>query len=742
MAADVRDHPRAGTDGADAMTELTGLPDLDRPLDILPGAAFQARDRLGLGVVLPCALTLEPLPDGGVALLVALLREGPTTGGRIEAGFAVGTPLTEAGEAAATSGTPLLLSAAEPLRGVLELSARFGTIGAALLPPVVLGPDTLTTTRVVAELPADSAVLAARLVRAGTVPVDAALRLTFRAVAPTLPLRATVDPRALLDTLTRRFGPGAVLPFDRLATALDEAVFGAPSQPERAAALALRLRPVVSRPEPVAGPLHRLLDQAPTAAFTLDLAEHAAVDADRVLTLDLDAAARALAAGDPARYVREVDAPALPTGWTTVTFAANLPAPVAGLALLFADLRVPPSAARPQEVTASVPLTAPGGVTATRILLAPGERLKGEVRLRAVLDGIGELEGPWRPADTTLLTLPPDAFPVPLAVVRATRALTALAVAEVRTAAGVTVGRVDAAGPVLAVAVTQDDPPAAITVRPLGAGRPVEVPVDRRRIELDPATLPGFGAHPARLRHSPVTGPLAVEWRPEGDEEAEPQTVRLDAARPQADIRWVATSPFRPGVVWRAGAADWSDPVAPRDFLVIDVDPPVLVDGIELRPDPDRPGSWTYVPPGPFLDNPNAIGLIDADSVSYLQVTSRIDLPDGRRDAVRSGLGPGADIRPAPVRVTRVAVETKSPDGVWTAVAEGTSSGIPPWTTALSAALDGDRRDAARAALAGTKDRMAIVAELTVAGRAVRRTRDIAELIETPPRLKRHPPHD
>ncbi|MGA4844265.1 hypothetical protein [Streptomyces sp. G45] len=714
------------------MTALTDLPDLGRPLDVLPGAAFQARDRLGLGVVLPRALTLEPLPEGGVALLVTLLREGPAVGGRIEAGFAVEAPLTEAGEAAATSATPLLLSAAEPLRGVLEVTARFGSPGAALAPPVTLGPDSLTTTRVVAELPADSAVLAARLVRAGTVPVDAVLRLTFRAVAPTLPLRATVDPRALLATLARRFGPAAAVPFDALATALDEAAFGTPSQPDRATALALRLRPAVSRPEPVAAPLHRLLDQVPAATLTVDLAEPAAVDVDRVLALDLDAAARALAAGDAGRHVREVDAPPLPTGRTTVTLAANLPAPVAGLALLLADLRVPPTAARPQEVTASVPLTAPGGVASTRITLAPGERLRGEVRLRAVLDGTGELEGPWRPADTTLLTLTPDAFPVPLAVVRATRALTALAVAEVRTAAGVTLGRVDAATPALAVPVTEADPPATIAVRPLGPGLPVEVPVDRRRIELDPAALPGFGTHLARLRHAPVSGPLTVQWRPEGDEEAEPRTVRLDADRPQADIRWVATSPFQPGVVWRTGSGDWSAPVAPRDFLVIDVDPPVVVDGVELRPDPERPGSWTYVPPGPFLDSPDAVSLLDAGPVAFLQLTSRIDLPDGRRDAVRRGLGPGADIHPAQVRVTRVAVETKSPDGVWVAVAEGTSSGVPPWTTALSASLDGDRRDAARAALGGTAGWMALVAELTVAGRPVRRTRDIAELIDTP----------
>ncbi|WP_178854857.1 hypothetical protein, partial [Streptomyces acidiscabies] len=176
-------------------------------------------------------------------------------------------------------------------------------------------------------------------------------------------------------------------------------------------------------------------------------------------------------------------------------------------------------------------------------------------------------------------------------------------------------------------------------------------------------------------------GPLTVQWRPEGDEEAEPQTVRLDADRPQADIRWVATSPFRPGVVWRAGSGDWSAPVPPRDFLTIDVDPPVLVDGVELHPDPGHPDTWTYVPPGPFLDTPDAVRLIEieADTVSFLQVTSRIDLPDARRDALRGALGPGADVHPVQVRVTRVAVETKSPDGVWTAVAEGTSSGIPPW---------------------------------------------------------------
>ncbi|KND28716.1 hypothetical protein [Streptomyces acidiscabies] len=727
MARDLGDHPRTAAHGARVMTALTGLPDLGHPLAALPGAAFRARDLLGLGVLLPSDLTLEPLPEGGVALLVTLLREGLTAVGRIEAGFAVAAPLTAAGEAAAASGTPLLLSAAEPLSGVLEVTTGLGK----LFPPVLLGPDTLTTTRVVAELPAEPAVLAARLVRTGTMPLDAALRLTFRAVAPTLPLRATVDPQALLATLTHRFGPNAVLPFDTLATALDEAVFGAPSRPDRATALALRLRPAVTRPEPAAGPLHRLLDQVPAATLALDLADPTAVDVDRVLALDLQAAARALA-DDPQRYVREVDAPELPTGRTTVTFAANLPAPVAGLALLLADLRVPPSATRPQEVTTSVTLTAPGGVTSTQITLAPGERLQGEVRLRAVLDGVGELEGPWRPADTTLLTLPPDAFPLPLAVVRATRALTALAVAEVRTAGGVTVGRVDAAGPVLAVPVTETDPPATITVRPLGPGLPVEVPVDRRRVELDPATLPGFGTHLARLRHAPASGPLTVQWRPEGDEEAEPQTVRLDADRPQADIRWVATSPFQPGVVWRAGSGNWSAPVPPRDFLTIDVDPPVLVDGVELHPDPAHPDTWTYVPPGPFLDTPDAVRLIEADAVSFLQVTSRIDLPDARRDALRGALAPGADVRPAPVRVTRVAVETKSPDGVWTAVAEGTSSGIPPWTTALSASLDGDRQAAARAALGGTAGWMVLVAELTVAGKPERRTRDFAGLITTP----------
>jgi len=195
----------------------------------------------------------------------------------------------------------------------------------------------------------------------------------------------------------------------------------------------------------------------------------------------------------------------------------------------------------------------------------------------------------------------------------------------------------------------------------------------------------------------------------------------------------VATSPFRPGLVWRVPPGDWSEPVLPADRLVIDVDPAVDIDGIALRPDPGRPGTWTYLPPGPFLDGPDAVGLIEAGPLAFLQMTSRIDLPDVKRAALLAGLGRGAvEVRPTDVTVRRVALETGTPDGGWTVVAEGTSSGVPPWITALSAALTDEHRTAARDALDGTAGRMRLVAELIAGGRPVTRTRDIADLITSP----------
>lgn len=231
----------------------------------------------------------------------------------------------------------------------------------------------------------------------------------------------------------------------------------------------------------------------------------------------------------------------------------------------------------------------------------------------------------------------------------------------------------------------------------------------------------------------------------EGGLETAAQSAKVAPGEPEADLVWIATSPFQPGLVWRVVRdgvpGSWSAPVAPADGLVITVgtttggsdvdadgaDPMepdvVVVEGIELRPDPADPAVWTYVPPGPLLergpDGTPAISLLDAGTVTFLQVTCRLDLLDEDRSRVLASLrqkrpsGP-TSIRPHAVNVRRVALQVKPTDGGWATVAEGASSGNPPWTTALSASLTTEQTLAVEAAISGTPDRARLTCDLTV----------------------------
>ncbi|MCT9010795.1 hypothetical protein [Streptomyces rhizosphaerihabitans] len=747
---------------------LTGLPDLGRPVPSVPGAAFRAFGDEGSLVLVPDALGLERQADGTAALLVTLLRGTGVPGGmsgRLEVGFAIDLPLEAAGRALVAQALPAALVPAELDGGVLEVTAQLGT-GATtpLAPPVVLSPDMLARAHVVVDLTAESAVLATRLIEDSALPVQAVIRLMFPAVAPRLPLALEFDRRRLAQLLAERFGAQAVVPEKALGEALDAlladpcvTVVGDPAalaDTQRAGTLALRLKGELTVPEESAAIAYRL---RPVSGLSpepgqVDLSEPARVQADRLLTVDPFAAARVLSGGGLDRFVRSVDVPALPTGQLKVTFVANLPEPVLGLLALFADLRVaafPPL--RPQEVTAGVELVAPGRSAAAGIVLSPGEPLTGETRLRTLLesgDSPVELAGPWLPVTGEWLLLGPEAFPRPLTVLRASGALTGVAEVEVRSAAGRLLARLDTQTPVLAVPRETDDPPASIVVRPRGPGRTIELPFGALpRIDLDPVTLPGFGAHRARVVGRPEPGgpQLLVEWRPEGGEQ-EPQAVRLGPDRPEAEISWVAASPFQPGVVWRVTRGDapgpWSDPVPPAEGLVLSVPAaaspePVVLDGLELRPDPADPSVWTYVPPGPFLelgpDGRPALGVVDAGPVSFLQITTRLDLPDAARNALAGRLPhpqrPPATVRAATVAVTRVAVETRPPDGAWASVAEGASSGVPPWTTALAATLGAEQSAAVKAALGGTRGRMRLVGELATGRENFVKERDVADLL-------------
>lgn len=579
---------------------LVGLPDLDAALPQAPGIAYRAYGRKGLVIAVPDRLRLELDRDGRPQLLLSLMRGGGEdvwTAGRLELGLSVDCDLEGLGRAVAAEATPGLVSVAEPEGGVLRLTAALGALAASpsFGPPQALPPEMLTRMRAIAALDAAAAALAARLIGEGTLPVSARLQVAFRAVAPRLTLAISCDPRALAERLAQRLGLAAFVADEDFAAAL-AGVLGDPEvlvegdaarvdAQHRVRTTALRMRErYASRTGP--GMLQLIPpSDLPSGRERIDLAEPVAVIVDQSMDLDPLAVTRTMQGAAPGDLVRRIEVPPLEIGRRRIGVTANLVEPIAGMLALVADLRVPPLMPfRPLAVAASVSLEAPERRGEVELQLAPGERLDGGIRLRAVLARQGkglEIAGPWRPLQRLDALLGPGDLGAPLTVIRASQALLGLAVVEVLGPDEV-VGRLDAATPLLAVPNLGEM--LRIVVRPLGPGREIELLFEgRRRIDLDLATLPGFGVHRARLATSQPQS-LLVEWRADGDDDRAPWSVRVGADRPSADIHWLAASPFRPGVVWRAVRegvpGPWSAPVLPRDELLIDIDDVTVMDEV------------------------------------------------------------------------------------------------------------------------------------------------------------------
>src|SRR5262245_16093903 len=174
---------------------LDGLPDLNSPLASVPGTAYRGFGRDGLVVAVPDRLALEAEPDGRPRLLLTLIRGGGTatsTGGRLELGLSIESDLEGIGRALAAQGMPASLTIADLDNGVLTIHALLGPLSPPLLAPAqILPPDLLTRMRVVVELGAEASVIASRVIEDATLPVDATMRLVFRAVAPRVPLAVT-----------------------------------------------------------------------------------------------------------------------------------------------------------------------------------------------------------------------------------------------------------------------------------------------------------------------------------------------------------------------------------------------------------------------------------------------------------------------------------------------------------------------------------------------------------------------
>ena len=570
----------------------TELPDLGSPVGGVPGAAYRAADREGLVVAVPDRLTLETDRQGAPQLLLALVRQpgGGFVGGRLELGLAVQADPSGIAQALVGAKVRSAVALANVRHAVITVSAALGPLGSTpLAPPQVLAGESLGVVRAVLTLDAAGATLAARLIEDATLPVNAAVQVLFVAAAPRIPIVLTYDPRRIVQWLAARFGEEARLTAADLGRALDEALgtsdlrvdgdFRSLDPVLRATTLGLRFSGRVAR-RPLSNPAALQLVPSGSVAHgreRLDLAARGAVTTELALAMDPLGVARGMRGGDLRSLVRRVDVEPLSTGRARVTLTANLPEPIAGLQALVADFRVPEAPPfRPVGETVSVSLGEPHRSGQAELRLFPGERLSGQARLRALVDSGGtgaEFEGAWREAEGDHVLLGIQDFPVPLLVVRALRSLLDHAVVDISGAATV---RLDRHTPAAAVPLVNDAVPPQIVVRPLEGGRDIRIePGDARRLDLDTVMLPGFGLHQARLTTSDAK-PFMFEWRPEADEAASPSALRMGADRLEAEVSWVAVSPFRPGFVWRTVregvAGPWSAPVLPADDLVVRIE--------------------------------------------------------------------------------------------------------------------------------------------------------------------------
>ncbi|MGV9868063.1 hypothetical protein [Rhodococcus koreensis] len=568
---------------------LSVLPDLARRIPLETGVAYHAFDRFDV-VAMPTRLILDAQLDGLPALRLSKVRGGTSATsarGQLDVDFVADANVCAVGKELVDRGA----------RGHL---LPYQTRGGVLL---INGPDDQEVRFVIGsepnprlgasfEISSEQAVLATEWIRTRKFPfLGATLRLRILAVATRHPVIYRLDPHAVAVALGARLGVEADVSVSSLGSVLDEVMesVGAEISGERqgadsaarGVALALRMLGWLTTPTETTIPLYRLRppDDVSHGLEIVDLSEPAQVHLDTVVELDRPAVEAILEHADVERVLHEVDLPTLPTGRTTVGLSANLVQPVAGLLVLIADIRMPARPPiRPQSVSASAELAAPSYAENVVLDLAPGEEIDGEVRLRAVIDsstGVLELPGEFKPAKKDWLLLGPDAFPLPLSVVRLSDSLAEIATVEVVAPPGRDTTVLDAEMPTASIPVSLDAGPAKVALRPRGEGASIELELaPGQRLDLSPEMLPGFGVHAVVFSLARPDKLVAVEWRREGSSEGESRVVALGPASTTAEVHWVATSPFQPGFVWRIADPEheWSAPIAPSEKLSITVD--------------------------------------------------------------------------------------------------------------------------------------------------------------------------
>lgn len=732
-------------------------------------------------VVPPTALVART-HDGSPALRLDRYRQDRDRDGLAEfsflsLAFAVDTHLPTPGAAQGTDALDF-----HPMR-IERGWIRLDPVGALDLPDAVRALQPLDiagggSMALGVRLDATATELFIGALRRGMALVNANAWCRVRGVAARHPLSLSVDPPALLAGLRAIASVDAAAPTDAIGIPIDvlrETLLADPARlslaplgqvPERDRTQAVQAvldRCAARFAEPVPGErddrIHLRFDPARMGPAQLRWSLDDVLLAPRVFAL----------AADPLGPLRDLDAsalerdvlrdriaPALDSGWHAITVLANVPQRRVGLLRAQVDMVAaarPP--ARPFASKASLPLPGDRSPAVATLRLSPSEPLAYRWRTQAFVVDAGRvamLPGPERESTREMLVVDIEDFGLSLVNVDCERSFLNEASVTVRVE-GTREGRawslsatLDRDAPTAAFAVPRDVVGATLSATAealAGDARATMAPIPVEALTLDAFSFEGSGARALDVMgvFDDASREILVEVVPEGREH-EPTRIRLlrlTPASPHERWTWTATSPLRPGYLWRRhGQSRWSPVMSPESALTVhSSNAPGSAQGANMErviedavfsPVPGETNVWHYRArhPGIAADGGTSqITLISAAGIHMLSLTAIWGVPTPQLEAARAALAAEAgidaariELRPSPHAVGDVVLRFGDGAGAWEDAARTQSSGMPPYHAAFSLMLDDARADKVKRALAGEAGLFGVAYAWTLPGGA------------------------
>lgn len=748
------------------MSRFDGWPDFGMPIDEGPTAMFAAFGDSSGAVVFPDQLDVSTLPDGRPDFLLSLNRPAlPTAAtppwGALRLRVTPRFPLEQALRAVRARMPQARVGPAPASGGFVRLVAAGDGVE---LPAELLTPRPLSSSGgdriplMLSRLSASTVSLLKGALLDSALLVWARLEVDVPGVAPRLPLRASFDPRSIVNSLFAAGSAARQIEWDNLVASLFhppaalpitfEGPIDSTDVRELADTLAYRLRSAFGRLVPSASGDRPTIEFADSATLPervqWDLNEE--VEARRPWALQLDPlmAARDLAARSGlSDLIEEYTAPVLPLGTWGIFVAANLPSRREGVAAIGVTLRapaVPPQ--RMQDIVKSIEFHAPADQGRLTLQLASREPLAFLASPYVVVltgNNIMRLDAEPQARSDDLVELGPDDFPVVFVPISARAEL----LMEARVAGRLAYTTADGIGVDVAFNLSANEPATAlplprtasgaalyVTATPIDGSGPLAIgPLPAAPLEVGPWTFPEYGPHRITISASfpDDAGAVAIDLLPEGATESRDTitTIRLTPAQPRRDWQWFAGSPFHSGYRYRRFAAagpsnPWSEvQMASKPLtLVATTDEDAMrhfdLEGTHFYVDAHLPSTLRYLPPAPVParspDGHPLVSMFDlGGGVSILQLSVRFDLEDADQDRLRVELATdhldvaAATFQPAPIQVDEVSVRLAANESDPPAVlATSGASGFPPWDAIFSIRLGGDQAARAARALAGT----------------------------------------